>query len=231
MPRKRDPSLPPPIPRRRTDAPVFRKDCVLRYSCERPIIDTFHYLLEKYPRETWEGLSWRKQTCLFFLHWFVNPTEDNLLNLVERTKAWRKCDRRVGGKRTLLEAMIRKRLFKKAKQIEDRRKGHILGKSPENLEHLRKLREKQKEEKKGFYNPDTQTKAAKDRARAMMGPQGEWWVVTSPWGQVYHVQGLREFCEENGLNRSHLGRTAKVPGTYHKGWMARKKVADWPVER
>lgn len=233
MPRKRDPSLPPPIPRRRLDSPVFKKDCTLRHSTERPIIDTFHYLLGKCPKETWNELSWRKQTCLTFLHWFVNPTEDNLLNLVERTKAWRKCDRRVGGKRTLLEVMIRKRLFRKAKQIEDRRKGHILGKSPENLERLRQMVEKQREEKRGFFNPATQTPEAKAKARALSREKqkGEWWVITSPWGQVFHVQGLRTFCEEHGLDRSHLGNTARVPGTYHKGWMARKKVQDWPVER
>ena len=231
MPRKRDPSLPPPIPRRRLDSPVFKKDCVLRYSPERPIIDTYHYLLGRYPEGTWESLSYRKRVCMWFLKWFSDPTEDNLLTFVDMVKAWRKNDRRVGGKRTLLEVLTRKRLFKKVRKIEIQRSGQTQGKSPENLEHLRRLREVQKREKKGFYNPQTQTKAAKDRARAMMGPQGEHWVITSPQGEVFHVQGLRAFCEEYGLDRGHLGRTAKVPGTYHKGWMARKKVQDWPVER
>jgi hypothetical protein len=54
-------------------------------------------------------------------------------------------------------------------------------------------------------------------------------VIWSPIGEVYFVRNLVKFCREKGMDDSHLGKTAKYPGKYYRGFKAEKrtKTTDW----
>ena len=61
MPEKRPEGAPEPRRRIRTDAPVFKKDCVIRKTADRPIVDTYYYIVARIPEDTWGNLSYRKR--------------------------------------------------------------------------------------------------------------------------------------------------------------------------
>lgn len=236
MPRKRPEGAPPKRPRNQTDMPVRKADIIHRDSPERPILDTYFFLLEKYPKETWGTLSYRKQVCLAFLHWFSNSHRKELmLELCDLVAAWRKEEKRIGTlKRTLLERMVRARLFRKAAayrkrqaQKEKAKQQHAEGGSLD----------KSKKEGRGIFAPKYQNKEFMDEFRrrgqekAKLNPKGDDWVVTSPYGETFHINNLMAFCRETGLDSSHLRSTARKPDTYHRGWQARKIVKEWPIDR
>lgn len=213
------------------DHRVFKEDIVHRKMPERPICDTYFYLLEKYPKDTWDSLSWRKQICLGFLEWMTFPDRKELVDpLVEKVKAWRKKEKRVGGKRSLLERQFRKKLFRK----------HTKERNYKNRPTRCDEGNRQVKNKTGMFTPerfaercDPNSDFHKRRVEKMKarppGSKGLDWIVTSPWGDVYHVKGLQTICEENGLDASHLSKTAKHAELYHRGWKARKKNLDWPL--
>ena len=236
MPRKRPEGAPPPRPRNQTDYPVRKEDIVHTYTPERPILDTFHYLLEKYPRETWEQLSYRKRVCLAFLEWFANSHRKELmLELVDLVANWRKTEGRVGTQhRTLLMRMVRQRLFKKAASYRQRQ----ALKEKAKLQHAEGgSLDKARKEGRGIFSEKYQDKAFMDefrrkgREKAKLRQHGDQWVLTSPYGETFHTSNLPQFCEENGLHIGHLRQTSRKPDLYHKGWKARKLVKEWPIER
>lgn len=236
MPRKRPEGAPPPRPRNQTDMPVRVADIVHSRTPERPLLDTFYYLLEKYPRETWGTLSYRKQVCLAFLEWFSNSHQKELmLTLVDMVVDWRRIEGRVGSmRRTLLERMVRQRLLKKAAAY---RKRQALKEKARQQHAEGGSLDKAKKEGRGIFSPKYQDKAfmeefrRKGREKAKLRQHGDKWIVTSPYGETFHITNLRAFCEENQLNYGHMKSTSRKPDLYHKGWKARKLVKEWPIER
>ena len=49
------------------------------------------------------------------------------------------------------------------------------------------------------------------------------WLLIDPQGNEYIVTGLTEFCEENALNRGHIGSVARGERKQHKGWICKRK--------
>lgn len=186
----------------------------------RPVIDTFHYLQDKYPKRGWKRRSLRKQVCLLYIQWMVYPTNENKHLLIETVKKWRKKEKnRLGGKRSVLEKLSRK--FFKECRIEN------------NKEKVRKDQgasaRRQIKEGKGRHTPEM---------RALFGTSeyGKWmishqkipsrarhWWVFSPDGEVFEVFNLAKFGRERGLDGSRIARTARNPGWQYKGWRARER--------
>ena len=42
--------------------------------------------------------------------------------------------------------------------------------------------------------------------------------VTSPENKIYHIKGLPTFCQNNGLDRSAMGKVARGLFNHHRGW-------------
>lgn len=58
--------------------------------------------------------------------------------------------------------------------------------------------------------------------RAALGAsRAKTYVVTSPEGIEQTVTNLREFCRNNGLQQSHMGKVARGVQDNHKGWLCR----------
>lgn len=52
------------------------------------------------------------------------------------------------------------------------------------------------------------------------------YIVTDPSGNAYHVQGLKQFCREHGLENKYMARQANGrKSTPYKGWTCRKSLA------
>ena len=187
----------------------------------RPFPETFYHLLETFPEEVWGNLSHRKQVCLLYLKWSIRPMDAELRQLlVDKVKEWRvKEPDRIGGKRSLLERMVRKRLFKLQRREKTVAK---------NQEGYRKSVDIQKKNKTGQFTEEMQNfrkssaNGERGAAAGRRNPRGLDWVVYAPDGTIYEINSLRAFCRERGLDWSHLSRTSLYPCTY-KGWRARKK--------
>ena len=189
----------------------------------RTLIDSYHHLCSKYPREKWEEYSYRKQVCLRYIEWMVNPRNKELRGeLVDKVKEWRKHEKgRVGGKRSILEKLAR-RFFRQRKREKQLKEGVRI--KHENINS-------QMERKVGIYSDEfLALRKTSDWAKWVRSfgkkKKGLFWTVYSPTGEVYHVQGLKEICEEFGLGGSHLGNTSNYPGKFHKGWRAVKRNPD-----
>ena len=52
--------------------------------------------------------------------------------------------------------------------------------------------------------------------------KGLGWITIHPNGQQTTVISLKRFCEENGLDRTAMGRVANGKAIHHKGWQCRK---------
>ena len=187
----------------------------------RPFPDTLHHLMEIFPEETWEELSHRKQVCLIYLKWSLRPQNAELRQLlVDKVKEWRvKEPNRIGGKRSLLERMVRKKLFKLQRKEKNISKNH---------EAFCKSVELQKQNKTGQFTEEMQafrkSSANGERgAAARRNARGLDWFVYAPGGTVYEINNLRAFCREQGLDWSHLSKTSLYPNYIYKGWRARKK--------
>ena len=188
----------------------------------RPFPDTLHHLMGTFPEETWETLSHRKQVCFIYLKWSIRPMDAELRNiLVDKVKEWRvKEPNRIGGKRSLLERMVRKRLFKLQRREKTVAKNH---------EGYCKSVELQKENKTGQFTEEMQAfrkssaNGERGAAARRRNAKGLDWVVYAPDGSVFEINNLRAFCREWGLDWSHLSRTSLYPNYTYRGWSARKK--------
>lgn len=194
----------------------------------RPLVETYFYLFRKYPEESWDRISLRKQVCLLYVQWMVSPHKKEYKEaMIEKVKEWRKKEPgRMGTKRSVLEKLCR-RFFQEAR----------LEKS--NSEEVRKARGKsarrQLENKTAQHTPEM-------AAYRKTSEFGKWlasfqkvpvhalhWYVYPPEGGVLEVFNLRAFSREHGLDPAHMHRTSKYPGLKHKGWRAEKRNMD--IER
>jgi len=186
----------------------------------RPIVDTFAYLRYKYPRCTWDSLSIRKQICLWYISWMVNPDKETLSILIKKVKAWRKIDGRIGGSRSVLEKLVRRFFAKDRKKRSEAQK-----KSSKNTG------EQALKNKTGIHAPGMKERlqdpeiVRKSIERMTLAKAQHWWVYT-PDGEILEIHNLSRFCRENGLDCSHLCRTAKYPGRHHFGYRVRRRNVD-----
>jgi hypothetical protein len=187
----------------------------------RLVTETYWFLLERFPEEIWEDLSYRKQVCLSYLRWLVHPENKEYKDtLIKKVKEWRKKEpNRFGSKRSRLETICRK-LFRK----------HAKDKTQEKCKEAKSTGpRKQIESGTGGHSPELVKKRSTSEwgkhMRSLVKHHSSTchWVVYSPTEEVFEVFGLSEFCKERGLNLAHLSQTAKVPGKLHKGWRARKR--------
>jgi hypothetical protein len=187
----------------------------------RPIVDTWHHLRYRYPRSTWPERSLRKQVCLLYIQWLCFPEKENRSELIEKVKAWRKIDGRIGGERSVLEKLVR-RFF--AKDKKERR-------SPQQKKSSLKTGKNALKNKTGIHSPEMVSLVQTPEVRAkghetQRRIRGDHWFVFCPNGDVLEIHNLKRFCRENNLDASHLTRTAKYSGKIHKGYRARKRCVD-----
>jgi hypothetical protein len=205
---------------------VLRKAVHHFYSPERSPHANLKFLLGKFPEGTWGELSLRKQFCLEYCKWLCFPRsskkEEETMRVYNVMKHWRKVDRRIGTKRTLLERTFRVSVLKIVRKLRGAKK---------NSRHSKKLHDrgtgnlvKVNREKAYLENLKLGPKVA-----ALTGTRTEDWIIWSPEGEVYFVRNLYAFCKEKGMDDSHLGKTAKYPGKYYRGWRAAKRtrVTEW----
>lgn len=130
----------------------------------------------------------------------------------------------MGGKRSLLERVVRKKLFKQRKKE----------KSVEaNYDSLCKSVRLQKENKTGRFTEEVRAfrKSPANGHKANATRKGKTnaldWIVIDPEGNVYEVHSLTAFCRETdfGLDDSHLSKTSLYAGLTHKKWRAIKKTS------
>lgn len=207
-------------PKRRKSSPRVHKR-YLKKLAFRPPVDTYGYLQEKYPEEKRHLMSYRKQMCFLYIKWMVYPKDDNLRHqVVELVKAWRTAEpNRFGGKRTLMEKLFRKKLFKKHRQ----EKRQVKAKDRKAIGPR-----KQMETGTGRHTPELIEQYKTSEYGRMMASRPRKkknidWVIYSPDGEIFHVQDIAAFCEEHGLHKSHLANTSTHPGWRHRGWFCRKK--------
>ena len=188
----------------------------------RPLVDTYHYLKRKYPRCTWDEMSLRKQVCLYYLSWMIQPEKKNRTALVEKVKEWRKKEpNRIGGKRSVLERLARKFFAEEAKKkrVDENRKSFV------------SCGQKAFENKTGIHSPEMRAlvktpEMIRKSNEKRLKVQALHWVLYAPDGEVFEIHNLRAFCREHNLGHSLLSQTAKYPGRTHKGWRARKRNVD-----
>lgn len=196
----------------------------LRIARYRPLVDTYYHLLRHFPEEQWSELSHRKQVCLIYMKWLIFPRDKKLrARLVDKVQEWRlKEPNRLGGKRSLLERAVRKKLFK------IRKKEKLVEKNYDNICKSVRL---QKENKTGSFTEEARAfrKSPANGHKANATRNGKThaadWIVFAPDGTRYEVHNLRAFCRDTdfGLDQSHLSKTSLHPGGTHKGWRAIKK--------
>jgi hypothetical protein len=188
----------------------------------RPLVDTYHYLKRKYPKCTWGELSLRKRVCLAYVSWMMFPEKDNRSELIELVKEWRKKEpNRIGGKRSVLEKLARKFFAEEAKKkrTDETRKSFV------------ESGKKAFENKTGIHSPEIRAlvktpEMIRKSNEKRLKVQALHWILYAPDGQIFEIHNLNAFGREHNLNASHLARTAKFPGTTHKGWRARKRNVD-----
>lgn len=183
----------------------------------RMLPDTVFHLRSKYPRKERNQLSYRKQVCLFYLEWCLHPQDKEMRQqFVELVKEWRKKEpNRLGGKRSLLERMVRKRLFKLAKREKLNKK---------NYEALCSSVNRQKKNKTGQFTDEMVAfRKSSENGKRAKRTNGCHWYVYAPDGTMYEIFSLRAFCREHGLDQSHMTQTNLQPNKTHKGWRAVKK--------
>lgn len=187
----------------------------------RPVVDTFAYLRHKYPENTWDQRTLRKQVCLQYVKWMVYPTKENKHLLIEKVKEWRKGEEgRVGGRRSILEKLSRK-FFKECK-IEKNNEEAKESQGPSARRQLEQGTGRHTPELRALYGTTEYGKWMRSQWKNKMGPARHWWVF-SPDGQVFEVYNLAEFGRQRGLDGSRIGRTARNPGWTYKGWRARER--------
>lgn len=195
----------------------------------RPLVDTYYHLFRKYPEESWDSISLRKQVCLCYIRWMVFPDQkENKDAMIDKVKAWRKEEPgRIGNKRSIIEKLCRKFFQEKRKEAEKKK-----NRKPEAREAQAKSAKIQMETGTAQHTPEmVNYRKTSEFGRWMGSHNGHitnacHWYVYPPEGGVLEVYNLNAFCRGKGLDHSHLQRTAKYPGLKHKGWRAEKRNMD-----
>ncbi len=205
---------------------VLRESVHHFHSPERSPHANLKFLLGKFPEGTWGELSLRKQFCLEYCKWLCFPRsskkEEETMRVYEVMKQWRKIDRRIGTKRTLLERTFRVSVLKIVRKLRGAKKNsryskRVHDKGTGNL--VKVNREK-------AYLPNLEKGRQK---QGDFGRKSLEWVIWSPEGEVYFVRNLRLFCRTRGMDWSHLSKTSIHENKYYRGWRCEKrtKMTDW----
>ena len=179
-----------------------------------PPIDAYSRMVQDV--EDVSALSLNKQVCIQFMKWGVYAEDEDRVALIELAIRWRKEDKRVGGKRTLLEAKIRK-LFKQwrlHKAFAGQRQA------------VSKVFQQFRREKRGVFSEEYRKERMHEqnkenmRRQLEMGrhPKSKEWIVYEPDGNVVRVWSLQKYAQERGLSRHCLMLTARTPGRLYKGY-------------
>jgi hypothetical protein len=150
----------------------------------------------------------------------VNPDKETLSILIKKVKEWRKIDGRIGGSRSVLEKLVRRFFAKDRKKRSETQKKSSLKTGKNALKNKTGIHSP--EMVALVQTPEVRAKGEETRRRTA----GEHWFVHTPDGEILEIHNLNRFCRENGLDCSHLARTAKYPGKTHKKYRARKRCVD-----
>ena len=154
----------------------------------RMLPDTVFHLRSKYPRWERKNLSYRKQVCLLYLEWSLQPLDKTLRQqFVDLVKEWRlKEPNRLGGKRSLLERVIRKRLFKERKKEKQRER---------NYKPRCRSVELQKKNKTGQFTDEMVAfRKSPENVKRINATAAHHWYVFAPDGTVYDIFNLSAFA-------------------------------------
>jgi hypothetical protein len=170
-------------------------------------------------------LPYHKQVCIQFLRWGMTAEEKDKEEFITLGLAWRKEDRRVGGKRTLLERKLRKllRTWRRRRAFAPSRKA-----SSENMKKFQR-------EKRGVYSPEYRKERMREQNRANMmkqlaagrHPSALEWIVTEPDGTVVRIWNLQKYAIERNLIRKSLSMTSRYPGRKHRGYSCVRANDAW----
>jgi hypothetical protein len=162
------------------------------------------------------ALSWRKRVCIQYLKWGIYAEDEDRVRFIELALEWRKVDKRVGGKRTLLERKMRKLLkqWRLHKAFAGQR------------EAVRKVFQQFRREKRGVfseeYRKERMWEQNKENMRRQLEagrhPKSKEWIVYEPDGNVIRVWSLQKYAQERGLSRTALRMTARIPGKMYRGY-------------
>ena len=181
----------------------------------RHLVDTYHKINNHFL--TKRNVSVRKRMCLQYLKWGVTakPAERDLF--VELAKELRITEMKIGQARTLLEKKARK-LFKKVARRKKLEPARIA-----SSEHSKRA----VAEKRGMFSPDFDRVAHNRKIREQQiatrkNPNTTTWLVTSPTGEVFVVEQLKDFCKEHNLDHTTMCKSSIHPNRHSKGWRAKK---------
>ena len=188
----------------------------------RSIFDTYHYIKNKLGDP--ESLPIRKRFCLQYLKWGSTVKTTDRDEFVELAKEWRVTENRMGNHRTILEKKARKLFWKIAKKK----------KLAPSREGAKKWAEESQRKQIGVHSPEQKAKLVEhNRRNNQKMKEGGYgrsrvdWVITSPTGEVFHTNSMRQFCLEHGLHDSWMCRTSIYPGVTYRGWSARKVSSEF----
>ncbi len=163
--------------------------------------------------------------CLQYLKWGVTakPAERDLF--VELAKELRITEMKIGQARTLLEKKARK-LFKKVARRKKLEPARIA-----SSEHSKRAFA----EKKGMFSPDFDRVAHNRKIREQQiatrkNPNTLTWLVTSPTGEIFVVEQLKDFCKEHNLDHTLMCKSSIHPNRHSKGWRAKKYSKEFDEE-